>query len=83
MFFLMVLSGRVLGPGFGFVLGALSMFASALLTGGVGPWLPFQMLAMGWVSLGAGLLPARPGCAAAANSPCSPSTEPWPPCSTA
>jgi energy-coupling factor transport system substrate-specific component len=57
MFFLMVLSGRVLGPGFGFVLGALSMFAGALLTGGVGPWLPFQMLAMGWVSMGAGLLP--------------------------
>ena len=59
MFFLMVLSGRVLGPGFGFVLGALSMFAGALLTGGVGPWLPFQMLAMGWVSMGAGLLPGR------------------------
>ncbi|RAJ42747.1 energy-coupling factor transport system substrate-specific component [Kitasatospora sp. SolWspMP-SS2h] len=57
MFFLMVLSGRALGPGFGFVLGALTMFASALLTGGVGPWLPFQMLAMGWVCLGAGLLP--------------------------
>lgn len=57
MFFLMVLSGRVLGPGFGFVLGAVSMFASALLTGGVGPWLPFQMLAMGWVAMGAGLLP--------------------------
>ncbi|MGK5500452.1 ECF transporter S component [Streptomyces sp. URMC 125] len=57
MFFLMVLSGRVLGPGFGFVLGALSMFASALLTGGVGPWMPFQMLAMGWVAMGAGLLP--------------------------
>ncbi|WP_081983254.1 ECF transporter S component [Streptacidiphilus albus] len=56
-FFLMVLSGRVLGPGFGFVLGNISMFASALLTGGVGPWLPFQMLAMGWVCLGAGLLP--------------------------
>ncbi|MFJ1758032.1 ECF transporter S component [Kitasatospora sp. NPDC088134] len=57
MFFLMVLSGRALGPGFGFVLGALAMFASGLLTGGVGPWLPFQMLAMGWVCLGAGLLP--------------------------
>ncbi len=57
MFFLMVLSGRVLGPGFGFVLGAVSMFASALLTGGVGPWMPFQMLAMGWVAMGAGLLP--------------------------
>ncbi|WP_049580008.1 ECF transporter S component [Streptomyces sp. SBT349] len=57
MFFLMVLAGRVLGPGFGFVLGAVSMFASALLTGGVGPWMPFQMLAMGWVTMGAGLLP--------------------------
>ncbi|GAA0665557.1 ECF transporter S component [Streptomyces thermocarboxydovorans] len=57
MFFLMVLSGRVLGPGFGFVLGAITMFASALLTGGVGPWLPFQMLAMGWFTMGAGLLP--------------------------
>ncbi|WP_149183371.1 ECF transporter S component [Streptomyces sp. TRM49041] len=57
MFFLMVLSGRVLGPGFGFVLGAVTIFASALLTGGVGPWMPFQMLSMGWFSLGAGLLP--------------------------
>ncbi|MEV7279599.1 ECF transporter S component [Streptomyces sp. NPDC093111] len=59
MFFLMVLSGRVLGPGFGFVLGAVTMFASALLTGGVGPWMPTQMLAMGWFSMGAGLLPGR------------------------
>ncbi|MEU3251728.1 ECF transporter S component [Streptomyces sp. NPDC006997] len=57
MFFLMVLSGRVLGPGFGFVLGSVTMFASALLTGGVGPWLPFQMLSMGWFTMGAGLLP--------------------------
>ncbi|MEU8467528.1 ECF transporter S component [Streptomyces sp. NPDC029006] len=57
MFFLMVLSGRVLGPGFGFALGSVTMFASALLTGGVGPWLPFQMLAMGWFTMGAGLLP--------------------------
>ncbi|MFG2457619.1 ECF transporter S component [Streptomyces sp. NPDC048523] len=57
MFFLMVLSGRVLGPGFGFVLGNVTMFASALLTGGVGPWMPFQMLAMGWFTMGAGLLP--------------------------
>ncbi|MFE8937425.1 ECF transporter S component [Streptomyces sp. NPDC007872] len=59
MFFLMVLSGRVLGPGFGFVLGAVTMFASALLTGGVGPWMPFQMLSMGWFTMGAGLLPGQ------------------------
>jgi len=57
VFFLLVLAGRVFGPGFGFVLGSTSMFASALLTAGVGPWLPFQMLAASWVGLGAGLLP--------------------------
>ncbi|MFG3493908.1 ECF transporter S component [Streptomyces sp. NPDC047928] len=61
MFFLMVLSGRVLGPGFGFVLGAVTMFASALLTGGVGPWMPYQMLSMAWFTMGAGLLPRRIG----------------------
>ncbi|MGI9015739.1 MAG: ECF transporter S component [Euzebya sp.] len=58
VFFLLVLSGRVMGPGFGFVLGCSTLFASALLTGGVGPWLPFQMLASAWVGLLAGLLPA-------------------------
>ncbi|TAK71186.1 MAG: ECF transporter S component [Actinomycetota bacterium] len=52
-----VLGGRALGPGFGFALGSVSMFASALITGGVGPWLPFQMLGAAWVGLGAGLLP--------------------------
>jgi energy-coupling factor transport system substrate-specific component len=60
VFFLLVLAGRVFGPGFGFVLGATTLFASALLTGGVGPWLPFQMLGAAWVGLGAGLLPRRP-----------------------
>jgi energy-coupling factor transport system substrate-specific component len=59
VFFLLVLAGRVFGPGFGFVLGCTSMFASALLTAGVGPWLPFQMLASAWIGLGAGLLPRR------------------------
>lgn len=60
-FFLLVLAGRVFGPAFGFLLGSTTLFASALLTGGVGPWLPFQMLAAGWVGLGAGLLPAARG----------------------
>jgi energy-coupling factor transport system substrate-specific component len=59
MFFLLVLAGRVLGRGFGFVLGAIALFASALLTGGVGPWLSFQMLGAGWVGFGAGCLPRR------------------------
>lgn len=60
VFFMLVLAGRVFGPGFGFTLGCTSIFASALITGGVGPWLPFQMLACAWVGLFAGLLPKRP-----------------------
>jgi energy-coupling factor transport system substrate-specific component len=61
MFFLLVPAGRVLGPGFGFVLGNVAMFASAALTGGGGPWLPFQMLAAGWVGMFAGILPPLRG----------------------
>ena len=57
VFFLLVLGGRVFGAGFGFVLGCTSLFASALLTSGVGPWLPYQMLCASWIGLGAGLLP--------------------------
>ena len=58
-FFLLILGGRVFGPGFGFVLGCTSLFASALMTAGVGPWLPYQMLCAAWVGMGAGLLPRR------------------------
>ncbi len=57
VFFLLVPAGRVLGRGFGFVLGALTLFVSALLTGGVGPWLPFQMLGAAWMGFFAGCLP--------------------------
>jgi len=57
LFFILILGGRAFGPGFGFVQGATTLFASALLTGGVGPWLPFQMLGAAWIGLGAGLLP--------------------------
>jgi energy-coupling factor transport system substrate-specific component len=59
--FLLILSARVFGRGFGFVLGAVAFFASALITGGVGPWLPFQMLAAAWVGFGAGCLPPMRG----------------------
>lgn len=61
VFFLLILGGRVFGAGFGFVLGSTTLFASALVTGGVGPWLPFQMLGAAWVGLGAGLLPPMRG----------------------
>lgn len=60
VFFVLILAGRVFGAGFGFVLGCTSLFASALMTGGVGPWLPFQMLVSAWIGMGAGLLPRRP-----------------------
>src|SRR5690606_33590925 len=61
VFFLIVLGGRVFGPGFGFVLGSTTLAVSALITAGVGPWLPYQMLAAAWVGLGAGLLPQAKG----------------------
>lgn len=57
MFVVLLLGGRALGPAFGFALGSLSLFTSALVTAGVGPWLPFQMVAAGWFAMGAGLLP--------------------------
>lgn len=59
VFFLLIIGGRVMGPGFGFALGCTSLFASALVTAGVGPWLPYQMLIAAWVGMGAGLLPRR------------------------
>ncbi|GGM82759.1 ABC transporter permease [Terrabacter tumescens] len=61
MFFVVIVAGRVLGPGVGFVSGALAVTTGALLTGGVGPWLPFQMICAGGIGLGAGLLPVRAG----------------------
>ena len=61
VFFLIILAGRVYGPAFGFVLGCTSLFVSALVTAGVGPWLPYQMLCSAWIGLGAGLLPRATG----------------------
>jgi len=60
-FAIIMLGGRVFGRGFGFVLGAVTVFVGALITGGVGPWLPFQMIAAGWVGFGAGCLPPSRG----------------------
>jgi energy-coupling factor transport system substrate-specific component len=60
-FAIIIIGGRVFGRGFGFVLGAVTVFTGALITGGVGPWLPFQMMAAGWVGFGAGCLPRAGG----------------------
>ena len=60
-FAVIILGGRVFGRGFGFVLGAVTLFTGALITGGVGPWLPFQMIAAGWVGFFAGCLPPARG----------------------
>ncbi|MFI6825574.1 ECF transporter S component [Kribbella sp. NPDC050241] len=60
-FFLLVLAGRAFGAGFGFVLGAVSLLGGALISGGVGPWMPFQMFACAWVGCLAGLLPRAGG----------------------
>lgn len=59
MWFLLILSARVFGPSFGFLLGMSSVFVSALLTGGLGPWLGYQIFAAAWIGLLAGLLPGR------------------------
>jgi energy-coupling factor transport system substrate-specific component len=70
VFFILVLAGRVYGAGFGFALGCTSLFASALLTGGVGPWMPYQMFGCAWVGMLAGLLPRLRGKAEIAMLAC-------------
>jgi len=54
-----ILGGYVFGARFGFLMGALTLLASALVTGVVGPWLPYQMFAAGWVGLTAAWLGGR------------------------
>jgi energy-coupling factor transport system substrate-specific component len=56
-FFLLVLcAGYAFGPSYGFLTGTVAMLVSAIVTGGLGPWLPYQMFASGWVGMGAGLV---------------------------
>jgi len=57
MWFIIILAARVFGATFGFALGAISLALSAILTGGIGPWLPFQIIAASWIGLLAGSLP--------------------------
>ncbi len=56
-----ILAGYVFGSRFGFLMGAFTLLVSALITGGVGPWLPYQMFTAGWIGLTAGWLRKIPG----------------------
>lgn len=53
-----ILTGYVFGSRLGFLMGAMTLLVSALITGGVGVWLPYQMFTAGWMGLTAGWLPA-------------------------
>lgn len=56
VFLFVILGGFAFGPKFGFLLGALTIITSSVFFGGIGPWTPFQIFAVGWVGLGAGLV---------------------------
>lgn len=61
IFFLIVLAGYVFGGRFGFLMGVMTMLVSSVVTGTVGPWLPYQMFTAGWMGMSAPLcrLPVR------------------------
>ncbi len=59
-FIVVLVAGASFGPAFGFLLGAIGILASSLFIGGLGVWVPFQMVAVGWVGMGAGLVPKHP-----------------------
>lgn len=59
IWFLIILSARALGAELGFVIAILALAVSALISGGVGPWLAYQIIAAGWIALGVGLIPKR------------------------
>ncbi len=62
VFLLIILVGHTFGARLGFLMGALTLLVSGPLTaGGLGPWTPYQMLAAGWVGMGAAFLPLGRG----------------------
>ncbi|MGQ0825696.1 MAG: ECF transporter S component [Actinomycetota bacterium] len=54
LYFVVILAAAAFGPRFGVLLALVSMAASAAVTAGVGPWLPYQMLALAALAVGAG-----------------------------
>jgi energy-coupling factor transport system substrate-specific component len=55
IFFLVLAAGYEFGASYGFLVGAFSLLVSGLVTGGIGPWLPYEAFALGWVGACAGL----------------------------
>lgn len=55
IYFLVLCAGYSFGASFGFMAGALSILVSAVLGGGIGAWVPYQVFAVGWVGAAAGL----------------------------
>jgi energy-coupling factor transport system substrate-specific component len=55
IFFLVLCAGYEFGASYGFLVGAFSLLVSALVTGGIGPWLPYETFAVGWVGASSGL----------------------------
>jgi energy-coupling factor transport system substrate-specific component len=56
VFFLIIITGYIFGGRVGFLMGALTILVSALITGGIGPWLPNQMFTAGWVGMSAAFI---------------------------
>ena len=59
IWFLIILAARALGAQLGFVIAVLGILVSSLITGGIGPWLPFQAIAAGWIAAGVSLIPRK------------------------
>lgn len=59
MWFLLILTARVFGAQLSYSIAMLGMFVSALISGGIGPWLPFQIFAAGWIAIGVSVIPAK------------------------
>jgi len=59
IFLLILCAGYVFGTRYGFLVGASSLLVSAVVTGGIGPWLPYQLFAAGWVGAFAGVFARR------------------------
>jgi energy-coupling factor transport system substrate-specific component len=55
IFFLVLAAGYEFGASYGFLVGSYSLLVSAVVTGGVGPWLPYETFAVGWVGASAGV----------------------------